>query len=133
VAGNAINSEAMNYVLGIPFFVAYALYRKRRMHQAVTPLENPKAIRNTEAVVGFFLLLTAFILYWHRSYTFYPVEYHLLSMPIFHRSNSAHLQLANTKAAHLSSCSTSLLGTLPATVSEYDRLSNLYIKLHSSV
>lgn len=83
VAGDAINSEVMNYILIIPFFIAYALYRKRRMLRAVIPLENAKEIRNTEVIVGVSLLLTTFILHWYGSYTFYPVEYHLISMPIF--------------------------------------------------
>ena len=83
VASDALNSEVMNYILVIPFFIAYALYRKRRMLQAVIPMENPKHMQRTEAIVGISLLLTAFILYWHGSYTFYPIEYHLLSMPIF--------------------------------------------------
>ncbi|MBO3802324.1 MAG: exosortase/archaeosortase family protein [Candidatus Brockarchaeota archaeon] len=83
VANDAFNSEVMNYVLVIPFFMAYALYRKRRMLQAVAPLENPKAIREAETIAGAFLLLTAFVLYWQGSYTFYPVEYHLVSMPVF--------------------------------------------------
>ena len=83
VAGDAINSEVMNYIIVIPFFIGYAIYRKRRVLQAVTPLENSRQIRNVETGVGASLLLTSFILYWHGSYTFYPVEYHLLSMFIF--------------------------------------------------
>jgi len=83
VASDALTSEVMNYIIVIPFFIAYALYRKRRMLQAVTPLENHKEIERTERIAGLSLCLSAFILYWHGSYTFYPVEYHLLSMPLF--------------------------------------------------
>jgi exosortase len=83
VASDALSSEVMNYVLVIPFFIAYALYRKRRMLQAVTAVENTGRTGDAEAIIGALSLATAFILYWHGSYTFYPVEYHLLSMLLF--------------------------------------------------
>jgi len=83
VATDALNSEVMNYILVIPFFIVYAIYRKRRMLQAVIPAKGTKHIRNAETVAGVSLLLTAFIIYWYGSYRFYAVEYHLFTMPIF--------------------------------------------------
>jgi exosortase/archaeosortase family protein len=36
-----------------------------------------------DELIGVSLCLVAFLLYWYGTYTFYPLEYHLLSLPIF--------------------------------------------------
>jgi len=80
VANEALQSELASHILAIPFLLAYLLYRKRKMLRAVIPFEssNPmgKIILNREAV-GAILCLLAFLMYWHGSYTFHPLEYHL--------------------------------------------------------
>ena len=88
ILGNeAIRSELMNYILAIPFLLTYLLYRKRRMLRAVISFETSTTKRKTafpnEAFIGALLCVTAFLLYWHGSYTFHPLEYHLVSLPLF--------------------------------------------------
>jgi len=89
ILGNeAIQSELMNYMLAIPFLLTYLLYRKRRMLRAVIPpFETSTTKRKTtfsnEAFIGSLLCVTAFLLYWHGSYTFHPLEYHIITLPIF--------------------------------------------------
>jgi exosortase len=86
IANEAIRSELMSYILAIPFLLAYILYRKRKMLRATIPFETTNPIRKptyTREIVGALLCLTAFLLYWHGSYTFYPLEYHVVSLPLF--------------------------------------------------
>jgi exosortase len=82
---DALHSEITSYLLAIPFLFAYLIYRKRKMLRAVIPLENknqPKETRHLSALAGILLSVTAILLYWHGSYTFTPLEYHMLSLPI---------------------------------------------------
>jgi exosortase len=83
---DALQSEAASHLLAIPFLFAYLIYRKRKMLRAVIPIENrnePKETRHLPITAGILLLATAVLLYWHGSYTFTPLEYHLLALPIF--------------------------------------------------
>jgi len=83
---DALQSETTSHLLAIPFLFAYLIYRKRKMLRAVIPLENknqPKETRHLSAIAGILLSATAILLYWHGSYTFTPLEYHMLSLPIF--------------------------------------------------
>jgi len=83
---DALQSEITSHILAIPFLFAYLIYRKRKMLRAVIPLENknqPKETRHLAAIAGTLLSVTAILLYWHGSYTFTPLEYHMLSLPIF--------------------------------------------------
>jgi len=82
----ALQSEALSHVLLIPFFVGILLYLKKDMLKASLALE--KLRKKTKAqyldeVIGTALCLIAFLLYWYGSHTFYPLEYHVLSIPIF--------------------------------------------------
>jgi len=88
ILGNeAIRSELMNYMLAIPFLLTYLLYRKRKMLRAVASFETSTTKRKTtfpnEVFIGALLCLNAFLLYWHGSYTFNPLEYHMASLPVF--------------------------------------------------
>ena len=86
VANEAIRSELMSHILVIPFLLAYILYRKRKMFRATIPFETTNFTRKptyTHEIVGALLCLLAFLLSWHGSYTFHPLEYHLVSLPIF--------------------------------------------------
>jgi len=88
ILGNeAIRSELMNYILTVPFLLAYLLYRKRKMLRAVISFETSTTKRKStfpnEEVIGALLCVTAFLLYWNGSYTFHPLEYHILTLPIF--------------------------------------------------
>jgi len=88
ILGNeTIQSELMNYILAIPFLLIYLLYRKRKILRAVISFETSTTkIRTTvpnEAIIGALLCVTAFLLYWQGSYTFQPLEYHIVTLPIF--------------------------------------------------
>lgn len=86
LTNEAIQSELMTHILAIPFLLIYLLYRKRKILKAVIPLETPNPTRKTKyfnELVGATLCLLAILLYWHGSYTFTPLEYHMTSLPIF--------------------------------------------------
>jgi len=88
ILGNeATRSELMNYTLAIPLLLTYLLYRNRKMLRTAISFETSTPKRKTtfpnEAVIGALLCLTAFLLYWHGSYTFHPLEYHVVSLPLF--------------------------------------------------
>ncbi|MEM1564007.1 MAG: exosortase/archaeosortase family protein [Candidatus Bathyarchaeia archaeon] len=82
----ALNTEALTHILLIPFLAGFLFYRKREMVKAslaLDKLQKPRKTRFMDGIVGLSLCLIAFLLYWYGSYTFYPLEYHLLSLPIF--------------------------------------------------
>lgn len=87
LANEAIQNEASNYVILIPFLVSYLVYSKREAVRGA--LESEKISKTSrlflflEEAVGLALVLAAFLFYWYGSYTFYPLEYHLLSLPLF--------------------------------------------------
>jgi exosortase len=82
----ALQNEAVSHIILIPFLVSYLLYRKKEHIKASLTLER---LRRREKViaasnfVGAALCLTAFLLYWYGSYTFYPLEFHIASMVLF--------------------------------------------------
>ena len=82
----ALQSEALSHVLLIPFFAGILLYLKKDMLKASLALEKLQKKTKTQyldEVIGTALCLIAFLLYWYGSHTFYPLEYHILSIPIF--------------------------------------------------
>jgi exosortase len=85
LANEALQNEVLSHIIMIPFFVGFLVYLKRDMVKASLALE--KYQRQTKAkyvdeLIGVSLCLVAFLIYWYGSYTFYPLEYHLLSLPI---------------------------------------------------
>jgi len=86
IFNDALNNEATSYILIVPILLAYLIYRKRKMLRATMPTdaENPpKNTRHLPTLAGILLCITAIILYWYGSYTFTPLEYHILTLPIF--------------------------------------------------
>jgi len=86
LVNEALQSEALSHILLIPFFVGVLLYLKKDMVKASLALEKHKKktkIQYVDEVIGIAFCLIAFLVYWYGSYTFYPLEYHLLSLPIF--------------------------------------------------
>jgi exosortase len=86
LVNEALYSEALSHILLIPFFVGFLFYQKRDMFKAslaLDKLQKQSKVKYVDELVGLSLCLTAFLLYWYGSYTFYPLEYHLLSLPIF--------------------------------------------------
>lgn len=85
LGNEAIQSDLASHVFIVPFILIYVVYRRRKILRAVIPLETtsiPRRAVITE-VVGGVLCLLAFLLYWHGSHTFYPLEYHMVSLPLF--------------------------------------------------
>ena len=86
VANQALHSEQTSHVLAVPFILAYLIYRKKEMIKAAATVEtsalNRKATR-TEDVAGALLCVTAYMVYWYGSYTFNPIELHMISLPLF--------------------------------------------------
>ena len=86
LANEAFQAEELSHVLLIPLFVGILLYWKRNMFKASISLDSmQKKSRNMfiDELIGVSLCLIAFLIYWYGSYTFHPLEYHLLSLPIF--------------------------------------------------
>ena len=86
IVNDALQNEVMSYVLVIPFLFVYLTYRKRRMIYQVMHLENKthsRTMKYLPTISGIILSITAVLLYWHGSYTFTPLEYHLFALPIF--------------------------------------------------
>ena len=122
IANEAIQSEIMSYMLAIPVLFVYLIYRKRKMLRAAISFETPKPSKTISfetlrphkkpaayfnQIIGTLLCLTAFILYWHGSYTFYPLEYHMISLPIF--TSGIILVMFNTQTLNALAFPTALL------------------------
>ena len=82
----ALNSEAVSYIILIPLLVSYLFYRKRELVKgslALEKLRSKATVISVSDFVGIALCLTAFLVYWYGSYTFTPLEYHIVSLVIF--------------------------------------------------
>ena len=85
VFSNALSDESTYHILAIPFIFGYLLYRKRSMISASFGQEKQnKSIlsKNFTLLIGILLFATAVVVYWFGSYTFTPLEYHMLTLPI---------------------------------------------------
>jgi len=86
IVNEALQNEAVTHVVLVPILVSYIVYRKRDIVKATFALEKLRQRSRASflnEVVGLALCLSAFLLYWYGSYTFYPLEYHLVSLPLF--------------------------------------------------
>ncbi|MEA2089938.1 MAG: exosortase/archaeosortase family protein [Thermoproteota archaeon] len=86
LVNEALQSEALSHVLLIPFFAGFLFYLKKDLVKASLALEKLRKKTKTQyldEVVGVTLCLIAFLLYWYGSHTFYVLQYHLFSLPIF--------------------------------------------------
>jgi len=81
ILNEALKNEITTHIILIPFLFTYLVYRKRKMLKAVITFENDRKIN--DEIFGPLICLLAILLYWYGSYTFQPLEYHLLSLPIF--------------------------------------------------
>jgi exosortase len=82
----ALQSEPLNNVLIIPFLAAFLIYLKRDTVRARLSLDDYKKktrVKYVDTVIGVAICLAAFLLHWYGSNTFYPLEYHILSLPFF--------------------------------------------------
>jgi exosortase len=86
IFNDALRNETTSHILIIPILFAYLVYRKRRMLQASIPFElgdRPSQTKHVATTSGLAVAAVAVILYWWGSYTFTPLEYHLLTLPLF--------------------------------------------------
>ena len=83
----AINSEVFTHVLAIPFMITYILHRLRKVIYASTTWNSDLSITlgtiPIKDIIGIILCAIAYAVKWYGSYTFLPVEYHILSLPLF--------------------------------------------------
>ncbi|MCJ7719717.1 exosortase/archaeosortase family protein [Candidatus Bathyarchaeota archaeon] len=86
IFNDALRNEATSHILIIPILFAYLVYRKRRMLRASIPFElggQPSQTKHVATTCGLAVAAVAVVLYWWGSYTFTPLEYHLLTLPLF--------------------------------------------------
>ena len=86
VFNDALNNEVTSYIIIIPFLLAYLVYRKRKMLRAAISTktqDQPKNTQHLQTLAGTLLCVIAILLYWSGSYTFTPLEYHMLTLPLF--------------------------------------------------
>jgi exosortase/archaeosortase family protein len=87
VLRNAVSDESTYHILAIPILFGYLLYRKRKMVSATikqTPKSSPQsAAKHFSAITGVLLCATSVLVYWFGSYSFTPIEYHMLTLPVF--------------------------------------------------
>jgi exosortase/archaeosortase family protein len=86
VFNDALHEEQTFHILVMPFLFAYLLHRKRKIIRAATTQKNPNSVARTRYIptlIGSLLSATAVILYWYGSYTFTPLEFHILTLPLF--------------------------------------------------
>ncbi|MEM2104480.1 MAG: exosortase/archaeosortase family protein [Candidatus Bathyarchaeia archaeon] len=86
LVNEALNTEAVSHIFFAPFLAGLLFYWKRDFFKASVALSSLKKQSKTifvDSLIGFSLCLIAFLIYWYGSYTFYPLEYHIISLPIF--------------------------------------------------
>jgi len=86
LANEALNNDAYTHILLVPFFVGYLFYLKRNAVKASVELERTRRrgkLKLVDEVIGVVLCLIAFLIYWYGSHTFYSLEYHIFSIPLF--------------------------------------------------
>jgi len=85
LANEAIQNEAVSHIILVPFLASFLIYRKGELVKASIALERLKEKTNRislSEITGVALCLSAFLLYWYGSFTFYPLEYHIASLII---------------------------------------------------
>ncbi|PVX27342.1 MAG: hypothetical protein CW716_02790 [Candidatus Bathyarchaeum sp.] len=85
ILNNALQDDSSFHILAIPFLFAYFLYRKRKMVNAALHQSNNTGnffLTHFGLIVGILLCATAILTYWYGSYTFTPLEYHMVTLPV---------------------------------------------------
>ena len=80
----ALTNEATYHILAIPFLFVYLVYRKRKMVAATVQIPQTGTHfvqKYFSAISGLLLFTVAVLTYWYGSYTFTPLEYHLMTLP----------------------------------------------------
>jgi exosortase len=82
----ALQNDALTHIVLVPFLVCFLIYRKRTLVKAslaIGVLRDKKVTISLSELTGIALCIFSFLLYWYGSYTFYPLEYHIVSLVIF--------------------------------------------------
>jgi exosortase/archaeosortase family protein len=82
---DAISNEIYTYFLLMPFLIGYILYRKRKIILASISF-GENVVENQEyygLLVGSIMCFISILLRLYGSYTFIPLEIHIISIPIF--------------------------------------------------
>jgi len=83
---DAMQHEPTSYVLAVPFFLVFLIYRKRKMLRAVMPVaeeEQFQNLRHLSLLSGILLASIAILLYWYGAYTSTGIEYQMFALPLF--------------------------------------------------
>lgn len=85
IGNEAIKSEITSYMLVIPFLLAYMIYRKRKVLRAAMYFQKQRGSMklDPDEVIGFALCFSSILLYVYGSYSFYSLQWHMLSLPLF--------------------------------------------------
>lgn len=86
LANEAFQNEALSHILLLPFLAGFLFYLKKDMVKAALAQDKHSKRTNVKyfnEILGVVLCLVAFLVYWYGSQTFYPLEYHIISLPIF--------------------------------------------------
>jgi exosortase len=81
--GEGLVAEGYSYVLLLPFVVAYLIYKKRTILDAMQSTPETRGLGDAWTLVGASLILTSFVVYYYSSFTFYAWEWRLLMLPAF--------------------------------------------------
>lgn len=86
LVNEAFNAEALTHILLVPFLMGFLLYRRRDHFKAsleINGFREKSKLNVIDELTGLSLCIAALLFYWYGSQTFYPLEYHMLSLPIF--------------------------------------------------
>ncbi len=86
LANEAIQNEATNHIILVPILAAFLIYRRRESvgaSLAVERFRRKSYIFSLSEAAGVALCLSAFLLYWYGSFTFYAIELHIVSLTLF--------------------------------------------------
>jgi hypothetical protein len=83
---SAWSDADVSYLLAIPVIVSYLIYRKRKVLGSLIGDifdDQPLGKNRLPTISGALLCAAAVFLYFYGAITFTPLEYHLLTLPIF--------------------------------------------------
>jgi exosortase len=86
LANEALQNDALTHIFLVPFLMCFLIYRKRELVKAslaIRALRDKIETISLSEISGIALCISAFLLYWYGSYTFYPLEYHIASLVVF--------------------------------------------------
>ena len=87
IINEALNNESSSHIIAVPFLLGYIIYRnRRRIHASMThPYESITSFNHNKynRISGAILCFLGYIMMWYGSYTFYTLEIHIISLPIF--------------------------------------------------